>query len=46
MLINENRHSPITPDHRAFLDKEMVKVLFEGGSEKPAGYGPPEEEQE
>jgi Fe-S cluster biosynthesis and repair protein YggX len=46
MLINENRLSPINPDHRAFLEKEMVKFLFEGGSEKPAGYVPPEEEKE
>jgi len=40
MLINENRLSPINPDHRAFLEGEMKKFLFEGGSEKPAGYVP------
>ena len=43
MLINENRLSPINPDHRAFLEQEMIKFLFEGGSEKPAGYVPPED---
>lgn len=43
MLINENRLSPINPDHRAFLETEMKKFLFEGGSEKPAGYVPPED---
>jgi Fe-S cluster biosynthesis and repair protein YggX len=43
MLINENRLSPINPEHRAFLEKEMVKFLFEGGSDKPAGYVPPED---
>lgn len=46
MLINENRLSPINPDHRSFLEKEMVKFLFEGGSDKPAGYVAPDEEQE
>lgn len=44
MLINENRLSPINPEHRAFLEKEMKKFLFEGGSHKPAGYVPPEDE--
>ena len=43
MLINENRLSPINPEHRAFLEKEMQKVLFEGGSQKPAGYVPPDD---
>jgi Fe-S cluster biosynthesis and repair protein YggX len=42
-LINENRLSPINPDHRAFLEGEMKKFLFEGGSEKPTGYVPPDE---
>ncbi|MDO5506035.1 MAG: oxidative damage protection protein [Pseudoxanthomonas suwonensis] len=40
MLINENRLSPLNPEHRALLEKEMVKFLFEGGAEKPAGYVP------
>ena len=44
MLINENRLSPINPEHRKFLEAEMVKFLFEGGSEKPEGYVPPEAE--
>jgi Fe-S cluster biosynthesis and repair protein YggX len=43
MLINENRLSPINPDHRKFLEGEMVKFLFEGGAEKPAGYVPPDD---
>lgn len=42
MLINENRLSPINPEHRKFLEQEMQKFLFEGGAEKPAGYVPPE----
>ena len=41
MLINENRLSPLDPRHRAFLETEMRKFLFEGGSEAPAGYVPP-----
>ena len=40
MLINENRLSPMNPEHRAFLEGEMLKFLFRGGAEKPAGYVP------
>lgn len=40
MLINENRLSPMDPGHRAFLEREMQKFLFEGGAEAPAGYVP------
>ena len=43
MLINENRLSPLDPKHRAFLEGEMEKFLFGGGTERPAGYVPPEE---
>jgi len=43
MLINENRLSPLDPKHRAFLQAEMEKFLFEGGAEKPSGYQPPGE---
>ena len=42
MLINENRLSPRDPKHRAFLEEELVKFLFNGGAEKPAGYVAPE----
>lgn len=42
MLINEHRLSPLNPDHRAFLEGEMEKFFFGGGSEKPQGYVPPE----
>jgi len=41
MLINENRLTPINPDHRKFLEGEMEKFLFGDGSEAPAGYVPP-----
>lgn len=40
MLINENRLSPLNPEHRRFLEAEMLKFLFAGGAEKPAGYVP------
>jgi len=43
MLINENRLSVIDPKHRAFLEAEMQKFLFEGKTEEPAGYVPPSE---
>jgi Fe-S cluster biosynthesis and repair protein YggX len=40
MLINENRLSPMNPEHRAMLEREMEKFLFAGDAEKPAGYVP------
>jgi len=42
MLINENRLSPLDPKARKFLEGEMEKFLFGGGSDAPAGYVPPE----
>ena len=40
MLINENRLSPLKPEHRRLLEQDMEKFLFGGGAEKPAGYVP------
>ena len=40
MLINENRLSPINPEHRKFLEAEMTNFFFGEGSEKPEGYIP------
>jgi Fe-S cluster biosynthesis and repair protein YggX len=40
MLINENRLSPLKPEHRKLLEQEMEKFLFGGGAERPAGYVP------
>ena len=40
ILINENRLSPIDPKHRAFLEEQMEKFLFEGGGELPEAYRP------
>ncbi|WP_369939187.1 oxidative damage protection protein [Xanthomonas medicagonis] len=43
MLINENRLSPRDPKHRAFLEAELEKFLFQGGAAKPDGYVEPEQ---
>jgi Fe-S cluster biosynthesis and repair protein YggX len=40
MLINENRLTPIDPQHRAFLEKEMEKFFFGEGSAVPEGFVP------
>ncbi|MHB8423977.1 MAG: oxidative damage protection protein [Gammaproteobacteria bacterium] len=40
MLINEYRLSVIDPKARKFLQQEMEKFFFGGGSEKPEGYQP------
>jgi Fe-S cluster biosynthesis and repair protein YggX len=42
MLINEYRLSLIDPKAREFLQEEMKKYFFEGGSEKPTGFVPEE----
>jgi Fe-S cluster biosynthesis and repair protein YggX len=42
MLINEYRLSMLDPKAREFLTREMELFLFGSGSEKPAGYTPPE----
>ncbi|GAB4114542.1 MAG: oxidative damage protection protein [Gammaproteobacteria bacterium] len=45
MLINENRLSPLEPEHRLFLEREMEKFFFHGGAEKPEGYQPPKADE-
>ena len=40
ILINENRLSPINPEHRAFLEKEMDNYFFGTGAELPAEFTP------
>ena len=42
MLINENRLTPIDPKDRAFLEEEMDKFFFGGGSERPKEYVDPD----
>ena len=41
MLINEYRLSPIEPDARKFLEAEMEKFFFAGGSAAPKEFVPP-----
>ena len=41
MLLNEYRLTPIDPKARKFLEAEMEKYLFGGGSEKPADFQAP-----
>tara|TARA_B100001250_G_C19353675_1_gene594479 strand:- start:108 stop:380 length:273 start_codon:yes stop_codon:yes gene_type:complete len=42
MLINEYRLTPIEPKAREFLEEEMEKFFFGGGSEKPKDFVEPE----
>ena len=42
MLINEYRLSPIEPTARKFLEEEMEKFFFGGGSARPKEYVPPQ----
>ncbi len=42
MLINEYRLTPIEPKARKFLEEEMEKFFFGGGSEKPKEYVAPD----
>lgn len=41
MLINEHRITPVDPQARRFLEKEMEKFFFGGGSELPGGFVAP-----
>ena len=40
LLINEYRLTPIEPKARKFLEAEMEKFFFGGGSQAPQGYQP------
>ncbi len=42
MLINEYRLTPIEPKARKFLEEEMEKFFFGGGSEKPKEFVEPD----
>jgi len=41
MLINEYRLTPIEPEARRFLEAEMEKFFFAGGSARPQEFVPP-----
>ena len=45
MLINEYRLTPIEPKAREFLEEELEKFFFGGGSEKPKDFVEPEKEK-
>ena len=45
MLINEQRLSPINPEHRAYLEAQMTACLFGDGGDQPDGWVAPESEQ-
>ena len=38
ILINEYRLTPINADHRKYLEEEMEKFFFGGGSAKPKEF--------
>ncbi|MEZ5541390.1 MAG: oxidative damage protection protein [Pseudomonadota bacterium] len=42
ILINEHRISPIDPAARKFLEQEMEKFFFGGGSTLPGGFVMPD----
>ena len=44
ILINENRLSVIDPKHRAFLEEQMEKFLFEDSAEVPDAFVSPNKE--
>ncbi len=41
MLMNEYRLTPVDPKARKFLEAEMEKFCFGGGSDKPKEFKPP-----
>ena len=42
MLINEHRITPVDPKARRFLEEEMEKFFFGGGSDLPGGFVMPD----
>ena len=42
MLMNEKRLSPINPEHRAYLERQMEAFLFGDGGDSPEGWVSPE----
>jgi len=40
ILMNENRLSPINPQHRKFLEEQMEKFFFGEGVEMPEQFKP------
>lgn len=42
MLINEYRLTVVDPKARQFLEEQMERFFFGGGTERPEGYVPPD----
>jgi Fe-S cluster biosynthesis and repair protein YggX len=40
ILMNENRLSPINPEHRKYLEEQMEKFFFGEGADMPEQYKP------
>jgi Fe-S cluster biosynthesis and repair protein YggX len=45
MLMNEKRLSPINPEHRAYLERQMEAFLFGDGGDNPQGWVAPENKE-
>ena len=43
MLMNEQRLSPINPEHRVYLETQMTAFLFGDGGDEPEGWVAPKE---
>ena len=43
MLMNEQRLSPINPEHRVYLEAQMTAFLFGDGGDEPEDWVAPEE---
>jgi Fe-S cluster biosynthesis and repair protein YggX len=43
MLMNEQRLSPINPEHRVYREAQMTAFLFGDGGDEPEGWVAPEE---
>jgi Fe-S cluster biosynthesis and repair protein YggX len=40
ILMNENRLSPINPEHRKYLEEQMEKFFFGEGADMPEQFKP------
>ena len=41
MLINEQRLSPVNPEHRKYLEEQVERHFFGEGADRAEGYVPP-----
>ena len=45
ILMNEQRLSPMNPEHRAYLESQMEAFLFGDGGDHPEGWIAPKSQQ-